>query len=274
VDAHNVSITGDSRFGLVTLSGDSLAVLRLGTAQIQYFNGVRNFQLSNAPGSHTILIQSSRSKDRLILVDLVSGRKKIYPDVSAFWWSNDGSTIITKTPAIVTKDSGYVLRKIHPDHDSSMVLWRGKAMGSLVMNSSGKQIAFVGSTEGTEDQAVWYMDSTIQKPRCLDVMHSDWLAAGLQLTDQSLLQFSEDGNKIFLQLQKKSKRKATVIKDVAMDVWSYLDAKINSVRAGVHEPETVSYACVHHIKNGKTIRLEPHDKSLIFPDQLNTTFLL
>jgi dienelactone hydrolase len=243
---------GKKKQVLIHNSGDSLVLYELGTAKIKYIPGVLTYETLEGQEQEYLLYQKINGD--LIVLNTASGKQLNFPSVSLWYASKKSSKIILLSKV----DNGLLLSWIDPSANTRTKLGEFTAIGNLVMDNEGKQLAFLVDSSGKK--SLWHADlltSTLKKITPLVTEKGNDMITEVQ-------KFSKDGKHLFVKQIDKQ------IKDAHHDhpnllIWNYLDHNLQSQQ--VQESPDYSYVSVIELNNNHLSRIEyKHEKISLFID--------
>jgi len=232
----NISFTRNSRFGLFIKGGDTMTIIRLGATSEEAIPGVGSFQLYTRGIEEYLLYSLKDSARRLIIRSLMTGREMAFAGIDRWQLSPNG---ILLEGAIGVGRHNQSIAWVELATGKDKIVWEGKISGDIVMDSSGKQVAFTGeSSDGRK--GIWYCGGQQQRAQLAATDSSVGIDSGLIIG--KVVQFSGNGEGLFFFLHENDVMKPS-LEAVLVDIWSYQDAKLQSQQLGEIGPaqEYLSY---------------------------------
>ncbi|PWV47094.1 prolyl oligopeptidase family protein [Chitinophaga sp. S165] len=204
---------------IVTFSKDSLCLLDVRTLKKDFFPAVRMFRLFKQNSEEWMMILFKNGI--LLSINLKTRNRCTHTGVHQFY-TYDGGAHCILLKNLDGKDD-LVLQMLNVKFNKMQPLWQGKGIDQLIFSSSGKQIAFRTSNPD-HTHSVWAGKCT---PGQLKLIFSGHMAPGDKgYRINSLVNFSPDEQRLFLQIE--PLKPARVLPGAKLNVWSYLDPKLQS----------------------------------------------
>jgi len=221
VGAGPVSYTRDSRRAVFMKGPDTLTLLSLGDSTEEDIPQSGTFQLFSRGNEEFLLYARNDGTPRLIIRSLGTGKEEGFPGAESWLLAQKGQTLLIRQPMDKQKGSDQIIR-VDLRTGKRQLLWEGRGSGSWLMDSAGDQVAFLGqTTEGSN--SIWYYKTGDDRARPISGnsagIDSNW-------TISRLLSFAANNTRLLLILRQKERKPDPSA--VAVDVWSYSDAKIQS----------------------------------------------
>lgn len=253
------SLSADSKFAMFLKGGDSLGIVKLGTSQITYTPGVRSFKIPKNAPARWIAYALNTPENNLILRDLNSGKERKFPAVSDYLFDGNGKSMLilteTKTDSIVS----HYIDLVDLSNENIRTIWKGTQASAFTFDAGGNQLAFVvrnpapSSTDGVVNSIWYYKSGSNEAKQSIDDLSSG-IDSNLEIEDINYLGFSHDGRKLFINL--KEKRRETSTPDaVKVDIWSYLDTKLQSLQLSELDRNKM-YLAMLDVSDNSIVRLE------------------
>jgi dienelactone hydrolase len=260
LNASTASFTSDSKH-LVLKVADSLGIIDLEKVNTTYIPAIKSYKLS-AKGS-LLAVQSTGNVNELLLVDLKLDKTNTFSGVYNFELSPDGQNALLET----RKDDSIQLQLFSPGSRELKTIYKTPETGFRLFNitfgTNGK-LAFFIEKKNDKAKAVelWYYSKELNSSVMLvnDQLVEEKIGTGLLLADLRP-EFDKKGNKIFFHIVSENKLTPDP-KAVQVDIWSYLDAELQSVQLAKLK-QTDYYKAVFNIQGQKLIRLEQDNERIV-----------
>lgn len=238
----DVRFSDDSKRVVFILSGDSLAILKLGTGQIDYIPRVEQYHLV-----HHYLVYALKGSSRVLKIkDMNTDNELSFEHISGFELYEPMDALL------LCCEEGKKLIWYNLEKNKGIRFWEGDEAGGFRLDKASGAIAFIAGKAG--QKKLWLYHAGEQKARLLkgqmkgeDVpgaMHSS-------LNINSVYGFSPGGTELYftaLPLETTySKNKET---GATVSVWSYSDINLKSQ---VVKPRRMEYVFAVNVKTGKTV---------------------
>ena len=225
--AEVLGFTAGGRFICLKLA-DTLVVLDLYKRHIEKIAGVEDARICEA-GAVPFCAYTLKNKDFLNIVDLGSGKNQRFPFKGPVEFSKKGTSLL----AIRQEDDNSGSSGIWHVNLMTMqyrCIWRrpGKVILS-VMDSLGKQAAFIVREAAASSDQLWYFSDNEDTARAVS-LH------GKEVTfefDQRPPVFTADDQTLFVALKRRvvPSERISVVPAVKMDIWSYKDPLLFAQRS-------------------------------------------
>jgi len=253
--------TNDSRRVIVLRSGGDLCGYNLGGSQKTEFciADVSGFEYFRRGHEEWLAYRLKVPSKQLVLRSIQSGKEEVFVGVTDYKLSREGTGLAFKREVPVGNVTAQSLIWVDLSGKLSgipRVIGTSRRILNYCMDRTGRQLAFVEEfvINGKEMNTIRYyragMDTVVPL-----VDHNKMKELDSSLVVAGVSNFSIDGERLFFNLRKWDDSKA--VQDcVAVDIWSTMDARIQSQQLVelVGKPE--HYTAVVAIKSGHVIRLQ------------------
>lgn len=248
-----IQITSDNKRAIFTNSQDSLEIVTLGTASIEYINQVGSFTLPKKDAGEWLVYQLNNPTRELRVHNFVTGIEKSFQKVTDYKLNEQGNALVLQTE--LEKDSQMTLQYLNLADYQATNIWSGTQASSFVFDESGTQLAFRsgGHAGNPPDKSLWYYQLGTNKAQLLANSLTPGIDSGLHIDD--IEGFSRDGRSIFFSMKANEEDSKPSPDAVKVDIWSYKDTKLQSQQLNEVDLQR-SYASVIHIDDSRIIRLE------------------
>jgi len=244
--------TADSKYVIFKKGKDSLTVMSLDNKQPEFISNVSSFKISN--GGKWIAYLDNQKK--LTLKNLETKKEIFFESVNGYFLNPNENSLLLES----NQSNGNQTLLVASFYDGRTTqIWNaqeGGRAGNYFFSKEGKQLAFV--VENKSENFIWlYKDgethaSEIAKEK-LKSVSQDLFLSGI-----NYMGFTEDGNKLFIELKEKTAGNSN---KEGVDVWSYTDTRLQSQQLKQLKPKT--FIGIVSIADDKLIRLEQPDDKLI-----------
>ncbi|RZK50127.1 MAG: S9 family peptidase [Pedobacter sp.] len=168
----------------------------------------------------------------LILKNLTTGVEKTFKFVKDYYFSKDGKLLVyTSSGDTKQKNAGQGVYLYHTETGLTKTLVKGKGnFKSFTFDEESEKLVFVGETspekEEIKDFSIYYSSLSLDTAQILIDNQMEGLAKGYVVNGDGRINFSKDGDKLFLSVGPKPTPKDTTIieSEVAkLDIWGYKD---------------------------------------------------
>lgn len=257
---YNLSISGDSRFIIFQLPGDSLAILSTRDKKLAMIPGTSSYKIPLDGNSPWLAYQQKGNYGTLTLRNFATGKETSYQRVAEYCFDANGQVLFLQTA--VEKANGVVfdLKWVDLIEARQQIIYRAKRLvTSFGLDGQGRQLAFIDE-QGPTNTLMYYRAGTDSAVMRVDNTNPT-MEAGMDVGTGEI-QFSRNGKKLFFQLRKSQQK--IDIKDeessAQVDVWSYHDIYLQSQQMKDLENESArTYRAVINTGESKIIRLETDD---------------
>lgn len=271
----NCMFTQNSRQAIILLPGDSLEIVTLGGASIEYKSHISAFRLQERGKEEWLAYLLDTPDRKLVVVNLVTGEQISFTSVKDYFFSGDGEVLLLETAATPKNDKEQLqLKWVNLEDNSQKTIWEGSdAVGNFVFAPGNKGLAFTltKSIKNYPNQSFWYFESRKDKSSPIADNNISKIGPGLAL-DQ-VVDFSEAGDRLFVRLKAIDTLKPKV-GTVKVDIWSYKDARLQSEQ--LKKLMTPNYMAVINLHTGQVVRLEQENDRIesIVPPRYFKNYLL
>ncbi|MDP4218320.1 MAG: prolyl oligopeptidase family serine peptidase [Bacteroidota bacterium] len=213
-----VEFTADGRRAIYQ-KGEALHMVTLGGDGDEAVSGVSSYQLFKI-GSEEYLLYYSKTARRLTIRG--DGKPDNYDEVDAWLLSADGRTLAKK---VIHDKDHQTLSLINVQSKEEHIIWEGGPTAEWILDDSWGQMAFTTKDQNGKNH-IWYYKTGQDKAVEIANNQSKGIDAGLSIG--KLLNFSKDGSMLFFNLAKGLPKPDP--NRVAVDIWSYRDAKWQSLQ--------------------------------------------
>jgi dipeptidyl aminopeptidase/acylaminoacyl peptidase len=270
INAGSVQFSSDSHWAIFLIGADSLCLVTLGTDHIEYIPHVSSFLLAEVEGQQWIAFQKNSTPTGLVIKSLSTSASRSISNV--FWYSFGMTDKVLFLQTDVKDEKKKMLAAFDLATGGIHTIWEGEQANIPVFSSDKKKFAFTGSwiENNVACESAWYYNSDDS------VVGIQSLNFGLdkdlwEMT--SLLDFSSDGKVLFFKATKKRRQPAQQDPSkVKVDIWSYVDAKLQSVQ--LKELERLShpsFTFALSLVDDRSIQLEQDSERIIYPYNLATS---
>lgn len=169
----------------------------------------------------------------LVLLNMATGSKKMFPLVTEYYFNKLGNTLLIKT-AKNAKDSlskAYVLIHQLATEKTDTILSKFNDAKNFASDENGMQWAFVAERDSSEKSLqkfykLWYYTQGSDSAKLLVNKSTKGMLKGYTVSENANLLFSKDGQKLFFGTASIQPPKDTTIVDfetARLDIWHYND---------------------------------------------------
>jgi len=245
IGTKGVEFTDDGREAILLNQNDSLVSIKLGESSIHCIGLVQSFKLSSNPNWIAYIEKSAEQK--LVLLNRTTGTQKVFSSVNDYLFGESGKVLLLH----FQKETGQSLIWVTLNSGTIDTVWEGGKAMNFVLDKNDTQLAFSCVKEGKEDHSfLIYRAGQYEKAKQLPAYITSGIDSGLQI--ETLSEFNNVGSLLFCYVKEKYQIK---IKPdaVSVDVWSYMDSKLQSAQLKELNPKR--YLAVINIKDKQVIRL-------------------
>ncbi|NII28271.1 S9 family peptidase [Pseudoflavitalea sp. X16] len=237
-------------------------------------------------GAATAAANDGEEGTELVLRNLYTGEEKSYKLVSEYYFPEPGNALVVRT----TRATGNTA-------SAAALLWTGLPAGkvdtvmkgfndvkNIAFDEQGSQLAFVAERDSVAKALqkfykLWYYKPAMDSARLQVDRSTAGVGKGLSVSENYLLTFSKDGQKLFFGLAEIRKPKDTTLVDfetARLDIWHYKDdylqpQQLVQLNANLRR----SYTSVLSIPAGKVVQLGSDSaENIILADEGNADFVL
>ncbi|BAV07685.1 alpha/beta hydrolase family protein [Filimonas lacunae] len=244
---------GNNKLVFFNSSRESIGVMDLDSKNITYIPGAVSFADITLTKNGTLLLLN-KQQHLLQVKDLVSGKEFSKGHVETYQLSEDGKNILVKYDSLMSEVALFPLALIRLADAHTWPISSGDyssaILGRFIWNATEQKLAFIArATNGM--YTVVYADLLSNK--------LTYLKAGASVIPDGyvvdeLRQWNASGSGLLVTLQKKE-GKSSEKKGVAVDIWSFADAKLQS-RLQSEPTAKERYAAIWWMDSNKVMQLE------------------
>ncbi|WP_349314351.1 prolyl oligopeptidase family serine peptidase [Chitinophaga sp. MM2321] len=245
-------MTADSR-KMIFKTDDSLGIVKLGNSNIEYIPHVISFKLPNHGKEEWLAYQLNNVGKELVLCNLLTNCKKYFKNVKDYKFTDDGRGMLLRTELKKDSITMQSLKWVDLIRNRNITIWEGMNADGVVFDSKDSQLAFTAiDAPGIATISFWYYRLGADKAIRIADDNSSGIKENLELG--SITNFSEDGKSIFFNLREKSSPISERL-DVMVDIWSYIDPKLQSQQLNEISHDQ-RYEAVIHLSDNSILQLE------------------
>ncbi|PSL48359.1 dipeptidyl aminopeptidase/acylaminoacyl peptidase [Chitinophaga niastensis] len=264
----DVIFTEDSHLAILSNSTDSVCIIALGGSSMKYIPHVASFKLYSKDGGSWLACQLSTPVNELVVWNLKTAQERRYLAVNDYLFSTIGKVLVLQTSSKNDSSINQSLSWVNLDNGSIFRFWQGTGACNVVLDAKGTQTAFAveNKIDGQIEKSFWYYKVGTAQAVSLATNQAQGIDKGLALG--SIQHFSKDGERLFFTLEEKERPKLET-NDAQVDVWSYIDTKLQSQQLNELGPN--SYTGVIQIHDHHIIRLENENERILLSDYDNVS---
>jgi hypothetical protein len=221
------TFSDDSRKAIFNRGNDTIALLALGNGKEQHIYPANSFQLFMQDKNQWIACQLNNPDKELLIKSLNTNKEVKIKGVESYLLSRTGNTLV-----YITADTGNP--SSHLIHwatfskgniNEQTIVWKGSGESNLTLDDPETQLAFLVFPDTPFSNCIWHYKKGDKQAR--QIADSNVAKITSDTYIESVSNFSMDGKRLFFYLKEKPYPKPSV-DAVMVDVWCYLDAKIQS----------------------------------------------
>jgi hypothetical protein len=253
-----VSFANDGHLLITEQEQDSLCLQTLGSDQQEVIPHVSSFKVSKNGKAEYLIYQLSNPDNELVVRNLASGKEQAFSNVAGYQFSSGDRAIVLQKQA---NGSASSLGWLDLNKGALNTIWQGKSTGDFSFSSDGKAVAFIGSSDVSVNNALWYYKTGDENARMLATENpTDGSIQGLKFGH--IVSFNSIGDKLFFTLEQNVTVQKPNVGLASVDVYSYKDPKLQSQQLKeLHSGQMYTY--VYILSTGKIIALEQEHEHLI-----------
>lgn len=252
-----ISMTGNSRYGILKERNDTLVIVEMGTKNIQQIPNVSEYSIIENRKNTVLAYRLTTDVKTLYFKDLLTKKVTSISEVNGYKFSSNSRVMVFYRDSIINGKTCQSLNWSSLVDGKVRSFWVGASVDDVKFDNSCSQIIFSSNNDPNtmSDKTFWYYKEGQDSARKLsgEIGKSE-PAFG------AIMGFSKDGERVFFSY-KSGKAKRSVIDGVRLKIWSYADPKLRSTQAD--EIEEKSYLYVWNIKNDTKIRLQFENEQLL-----------
>jgi dienelactone hydrolase len=252
--------TDDSKQAIFLNQHDSLCLITLNKASLEYISDVQSFEIWKSANREWIVYHLKTPDKRLVLRDVASGRCQYYEAVDEYWLHSKGNILVIKKDEVKDSINRQSLYCVNITDGNTICIWKASSINDVILDDSGTQLVFTG--ENIKGKSFWYYKTGTNEAIKLNIPQMEGEDSNLKV--ENIQRFSQSGKRLFVTLKEKNHEVPSLKADaVKSDVWSYLDVKLQSQQ--LHDlgtGELPGYTGVIDISNHKMMRLNRENEKL------------
>lgn len=222
----------------------------------------------------------------LVLYNLYTGEQKSFKLVSEYYFSEQGNVLIIKTTKAAGNDASVpaLLWASLPEGKVDTVMKQFNDIRSVAMDEQGSQVVFVAERDSVAKALqkfykLWYYKSGMDSAIVRVDRSTAGVKQGLSVSENYILTFSKDGQKLFFGLATIRKPKDTTLVDfeaARLDIWHYNDDYLQPQQlVQLNNELRRSYTSVLNIATGNVVQLgSDTTENIQLVDEGNADFVL
>jgi dienelactone hydrolase len=216
------TITSDNQFAIFIKGKDSLGVYQFSDSSFIYFSNVISYR-SLGVKIPFIIYKLKGSKKETVVYDLKHNERSSFFGIEDYWTVGDNCLL---TLGQDSAKKAFSLSWSVIDSSANRIIWEGSKPDNLIIDESNRQVAFIvgNDRDASKSKEIWYYNQVLKNAKLLADSLEIKIDSNLELGE--LFQFSSNGKFLFVNLKEKSVRSNSV----GVNVWSYHDAKLQSIQ--------------------------------------------
>lgn len=211
----HAAFTEDSKFFVFCLSGDTLALLRLGTREIRYIPHVHtNYPFFRLSGKYLVYQEKSPANE-VVVYDMASSGKTNFPQANDFVMDDSGNALLVQSK--IPNSSQVALEYLTLKNGKRHTVWQGNSCSDYAFSKDGRGLVFMGDRDG-QGPKLWYYRDGDNESKALATN----IKAGCSLVKAAPV-FSGDGEKLFFTIQNDSVAALKVTRAPGVNIWNFKD---------------------------------------------------
>lgn len=254
----------DSRFAIVMQEPDSLLVITLGASEPKRIPGIKSFDVPRSGMGEWLACQLNNGNNDLVLYNLRTGQQINFPHIKSYLFNEKGTALVIQMN--LEKNRGVALTWVDLSTGSVDTVWMGNSADNFTFGGGDGQLAFIGTER----------EDTLPKPSIF--LFQPGTAAASKLVDgnsallqygflpNGIISFNKGENKLFVTMKGKIHLPQNITHPVDVDIYSYLDAKLQSQQLKDLEYQSAPvFHFVVDVPHHHLIRLEEDGEVIISP---------
>lgn len=239
-------------------TGDSLGIVTLGSSVIRYVPHIRSFKLPKKGDAPWLACLLNSPAGELLVNNLATGKQYSFSSVNDYSFNDEGSSLILQITSKKDSLAMPALDWVDLADGSRSTIWQAKdgRTGNFVFDAAGAQLAFVVERKGNgqPEKIFWYYNKTSAGQAIL-LAENGMAGIDSSLRLDAIQGFSKDGSRLFFNLKESGQLPKPKSGVVQVDVWSYTDAKLQSMQLEEGNSPR-SYKAVIAVRDHRITRLQ------------------
>lgn len=258
--------------------GDSLCRLKSRQQRTSFIGLATSYDLpAAAPSSFIAFSPKGQPEGELILYNLKTQKEKTYQQVIGFLFDASGHTLLLETSPDPKNDSSVRLQWISMADGKERPVWSGEGRFRIKIcrfADEGRRLAMLmwEEREGQPHYSIWYYKAGRNAAQLILSDDSAGVGSDFNIVEdpngneRAGIEFSKDGEKVlFFKKEKKAVAPVDTLSD-KFDVWSYTDARLQSLQHTTLQYRRI-FTAVVDVNNRQVIQLgNDHDVLLGSPN--------
>jgi len=203
-----------------------LCLVHLSDTIVECISNVNSFRILGTSQNCSVAFTANDSGQSLTVMNLKNRVKKRIESVKDYTVSEDGAVLIIKTENRKLHDKEQTLTWLDLNRNTAFTFWQGWRADNIVLDNKRKQVAFIEyERNSASTNIIRYFKPCLEKASLL--IDSRTTGFNVPLKISGLNGFSGDGKRLFLSLKKEDPKDEWPA-GVKVDIWSYLDEKLQS----------------------------------------------
>lgn len=252
---------------LIFMNKDSIVIVSLGTNDVSYIANVSTFKFKDDSKNKWLAYQLYLPSETMVLQNLTTGEKQQYNVVADdFWFLGENKLLVNA----FLKNKKKALQLISFETVCNIISDTLSAdVRNVVIDNENNQVAFI-QTRGINNNTIRTLcHYKLGMSQAIELYNDSMLVNDSNLTLSSVRKFSNDGTLIFLTVNKKEILKENTNK-VQVDVWSYLDPRLQSVQINAGKR---NFGVVFNIETKRLMIIEDDNTRNLGEDKNNYTLV-
>ncbi|MBC7829590.1 MAG: S9 family peptidase [Chitinophagaceae bacterium] len=221
-------------------------LIRMADSLTRIADSIRN-KANEAKTKGLMVLQSSKKETRpnakpvepveegtdLVLRNLITGEQIIYKLVNDYTFSKKGNRLVVKTTRknADSLSKAFILWVNTDNRKADTVFNTFNDVRNLTIDEEGSQLAFVAERDSSTKSLqkfykLWYFENGKDSARLRADRNNPSMGKGLTVSENAILNFSRDGQKLYFGITPIRKPKDTTLVDfetARLDIWHYND---------------------------------------------------
>jgi dienelactone hydrolase len=223
---------------------DGLVIEYLNTKQKMYVSNVHSFELISC-NKREVLVYYDNGKT-LILMDIKSNRKYIYPDVLSYFFRKENTLLFT---VVEVNNTNQIVCKNLINQDADTLPVRS-SIGNLTVNSDGSCLAFL-CRNSSNSQLIQHFNRKNRK--AITLKYEELAGIDSSFFIKEIFRYSLDNNNLFIQIEKLPKSKP-IQRYAHVDIWAFSDEILQSQQ--LQELESQPLMAMINLNTGRLSKLQ------------------
>lgn len=251
---------------------DTLFFFSLLSNQTDYVSNISNYEQPDSAVGNWLAYRIKGKKKELVLLNLITEKKRHFFDIDDYKFNNKGSTLLIKTSPAQNDNLEYTLQCIDLKNGKTTLIWTDTSLNknrepiNFRFDTTGSQLTFIvkrkAEKNSVNENSIWYFNSKMKRAVLLvDNQSLNW-GKWISVSNTAAY-FSLNGQNILFRTQQiPAKMEEKNPNAPRVDVWSYKDSVLQSKQLITDNNTNKESLAVINIINKNIVHTEGENERL------------